>query len=211
MKGVWRMVVNPAVKPKVATTGLVIASTVVFIALALFLAFVAASELPSTLKTVTGGVLLAAVMLLVWLWWRLANQRRTWLAKATERWRSFNDAKLASGTTAEVTLLSVDAVQPTGSWVTILWNRFNHVQPAWIEALPEPIWPGTVLLIAPDPAQVMPSTPWPETYFIRATDCLAWAPCDGRPAGRHPQSPIQPGRDSDSQTSKASMGKRHGE
>jgi hypothetical protein len=187
------MIVNPAVKPKVATTGLVMASTVVLIVLALFLAFVAAAELSSTLKTVIGGVLLAAVLLLVWLWWKRTDQRRTWLAHATERWKSFNDAKLSSGTTAEVTLLSVDAVQPTGSWVTILWNRFNHVQPAWIEALPEPIWPGAVLLIAPDPAQVMPNTPWPNAYFIRATDCLAWAPTEGRPTTTYGSSVIQPG------------------
>jgi hypothetical protein len=99
---------------------------------------------------------------------------------AANRWRSFDNAKLASGTTTEVTLLSVDAVQPTGAWVTIMWNRFNHVQRAWIEALPEPLWPGSVLLIAPDPTQVIPSTPWPETYFIRAADCLAWAPAEGR-------------------------------
>jgi hypothetical protein len=187
------MVVNPAVKPRVATTGLVVASTVVLIALALFLAFVAAAELPSILKTVIGGVLLTGVLLLALLWWRQADLRRTWLAHATERWRSFDDAKLASGTTAEVTLLSVDAVQPTGSWVTIMWNRFDHVQPAWIESLPEPLWPGTVLLIAPDPAQVMPGTPWPDVYFVRAADCLAWAPAEGRPARTYSPSTMQPG------------------
>jgi hypothetical protein len=193
MNEVWRMVVNPAVKPKVATTGLVVASTVVLIAVALFLAFVAAAGLPSILKTVIGGVLLAAVLPLVLLWWRQAHQRRAWLAHATERWQSFDNAKLASGTTAEITLLSVDAVQPTGSWVTIMWNRFDHVQPAWIEALPEPIWPGSVLLIAPDPAQVMPGTPWPDAYFIRAADCLAWAPAEGRPTRTYAPSVIQPG------------------
>jgi hypothetical protein len=145
------------------------------------------------LKTVIGGVLLTGVLLLALLWWRQADLRRTWLAHATERWRSFDDAKLASRTTAEVTLLSVDAVQPTGSWVTILWNRFNHVQPAWVEALSEPLWSGTVLLIAPDPAQVMPGTPWPDAYFIRAADCLAWAPSDGRPARTYSPSTMQPG------------------
>ncbi|MET3173800.1 UNVERIFIED_ORG: hypothetical protein ABIB52_001638 [Arthrobacter sp. UYCu721] len=187
------MIVNPAVKPKVATSGLVVASTVVLMALALYIAFVPAADLSSLLKTVICGVTLAPALFLLWLWWKRADQRRTWLADATDRWRSFDDAKLASGTTAEVTLLSVDAVQPTGSWVTILWNRFNHVQPAWIEALPEPIWPGAVLLIAPDPAQVMPSTPWPETYFIRAADCLAWAPTEGRPTATRLPSAVQPG------------------
>ena len=187
------MVVNPAVKPKVATSGLVLASTVVLIALVLFLAYVPTGDLPSLVKVVVGSVLLAAVLLLVWLWWKRADQCRRWLATATEKWRSFDNAKLASGTTTEVTLLSVDAIQPTGSWVTIKWNRFNHVQPAWIEALPEPIWPGAVLLINPDPAQVMPSAPWPEAYLIRAADCLAWAPAEGRHAMSDPASTTQPG------------------
>ena len=187
------MVVNPAVKPKVATSGLVLASTVVLIALVLFLAYVPAAELPSLLTTVICSILLAAVLLLIWLWWKRADQCRRWLANATEKWRSFDNARLASGTTAEVTLLSVDAIQPTGSWVTIKWNRFNHVQPAWIEALPEPIWPGAILLISPDPAQVMPGAPWPEAYFIRATHCLAWAPAEGRHAMKDPPSAIHPG------------------
>lgn len=187
------MVVNPAVKPKVATSGLVLASTVVLIAFVLFLTYVPAADLPSLLAMVIGSVLLAAVLLLMWLWWKRAAQCRGWLANATDMWRSFDNAKLATGTTAEVTLLSVDAVQPTGSWVTIKWNRFDHVQPAWIEALPEPIWPGAVLLITPDPAQVMPSAPWPEAYFIRAADCLAWAPAEGRHALPDPPSAIQPG------------------
>lgn len=175
-----RMVVNPAVRPKVATTGLVIASAVVFIVFALSSVALAAAELPLVMKVTVGSVLLATVLVLALLWGKRSARRQTWLANAAKRWRSFDNAKLASGTTTEVTLLSVDAVQPTGAWVTIMWNRFNHVQPAWIEALPEPVWPGSVLLIAPDPAQVMPSTPWPATYFIRAADCLAWAPAEGR-------------------------------
>ena len=187
------MVVDPAVKPKVATSGLVVASTVVSLAVALFLAFVAVFDFPLPPKLVIGGTLLAAGLLLAWLWWRRAARRRIWLTSAAEKWQSFDNAQLTSGTTAELTLLSVDAVQPTGSWVTIRWNRFNHVQPAWIEALPEPIWPGAVLLITPDPAQVMPGTPWPDAYFIRAADYLAWAPSEGRPTQAFPPA-IHPGR-----------------
>jgi hypothetical protein len=177
------MVVNPAVKPRVATVGLVLTSAVVLMALALFLALAPTARLPSSVNVVMGGALLSVALLLAWLWSKRVNQRRAWLTKAAERWRSFNSTRLASGTTVEVTLLSVEAVQPTGSWITIRWNRFNHIQPAWIEALPEPIWPGAILLIVPDPVQVMPSAPWPEAYFIRAGDCLAWAPAGGRPNG----------------------------
>jgi hypothetical protein len=179
------VVVNPTVKPRVVTSGLVWASAVVMVTLVLFLVFVVAAEPPSMWEVVVGGLLLAAALLLGALWRKRVNQRNAWLADATERWRSFDSAKLTSGITTEVTLLSVDAVQPTGSWVTIMWNRFNHVQPAWIEALPEPLWAGSVLLISPDPAQVKPTAPWPETYFIQAVDCLAWAPIHGRPAVRH--------------------------
>jgi hypothetical protein len=183
------MVLNPTVKPKVATAGLVSTSTVVLIAVVLFLVSFDAAEVPSVFKVIVGGLLVAAALLLGGFWWTRVNHRRTWLADATERWRSFDNAKLASGTTTELTLLSVNAIQPTGSWVTIMWNRFNHVQPAWMEALSEPIWPGAVLLIAPDPAQVTPSAPWPDTYFIRAGDCLAWAPVDGRPTEASAVSP----------------------
>lgn len=176
------MVLNPTVKPKVVTVGLVMTSTVVLVALVLFLAFILAAGPPFLSKIIVGCLFVAAGLLLGGLWWNRVSRRRTWVLGATEKWRTFDNAKLASGTTTEVTLLSVDAVQPTGSWVTIRWNRFNHVQPAWIEGLPEPLWPGAVLLIAPDPAQVSPGAPWPETYFISSTDCLAWAPMDGRPS-----------------------------
>lgn len=175
------MAMNPVVKPVVATAGLVSASAVALIMLAMTLRYIPAADLPFSMKIVIAALPLTTALYVGWLWWSRTNRRRTWEAAAAEQWRSFDNAKLANGTTTELTLLSVDAVQPTGSWVTVAWNRFNHVQPAWLESLPEPIWPGSVLLIAPDPAQVMPGAPWPDTYFIRAVDCLAWAPGDGRP------------------------------
>ncbi len=175
------MVVNPAVKPRVATAGLVLATVVVLTATALSLVLLPSAGVPFFVKSMGVATLFAAALLIGWQWWRRTTQRRAWLEQATEQWRSFSNAKTLGHTTAEVTLVSVDAVQPTGSWVTIQWNRFNHTQRAWLESLPEPIWPGSVLLISPDPAQVMPGTPWPDTYFIRAVDCLAWAPAEGRP------------------------------
>lgn len=177
------MVVNPAVKPRVATAGLVLASAVVLCAAALSPVLLLSAGVPISAKLVGCATLFAAALLTGWQWWRRTRQRRAWLEQATEQWRSFSNAKALGGTTAEVTLVSVDAVQPTGSWVTIRWNRFNHTQWAWLESLPEPIWPGSVLLISPDPAQVMPGAPWPDTYFIQAVDCLAWAPAEGRPVG----------------------------
>jgi hypothetical protein len=186
------MVVNPTVKPRVVTPWLVWASAVVMVTLVLFLVFVVAAEPPSLWEIVVGGLLLAAALLLAALWRKRVSRRNTWLVDATERWKTFDKAKLASGTTTEVTLLSVDAIQPTGSWVTISWNRFSHVQSAWIEALPEPLWPGSVLLTSPDRGQVMPCAPWPDTHFLGAADCLAWAPHDARPAVLQAPSAVQP-------------------
>lgn len=179
---------NPAVKPVVATAGLVTTSATALILLVLAIVYIPAAELPLAPKMVAAALPLAATMIAGFLWWSRAKRRRTWEATAAEQWRSFDNAKRAGGTTTEVTLLSVDAVQPTGSWVTVAWNRFNHVQPAWLESLPEPIWPGSVLLISPDPAQVMPGAPWPDAYLIRAVDCLAWAPAEGRPSVQQPSS-----------------------
>ncbi|MGN7149204.1 hypothetical protein ACTHQ6_09460 [Arthrobacter sp. SAFR-179] len=173
------MVENPVVKPRVATVALVLTSVGVLILLVLFLAIVPATSLPLSVSLPLVAVWLAAGLLLGWQWWKRITRSREWQASSAARWRAFNTTKQSSGTTTEVTLLSVDAVQPTGSWVTILWNRFEHVQPAWLEALPEPVWPGSILLLAPDPAQIMPGLPWPETYFIRAANCLAWAPAQG--------------------------------
>lgn len=174
------MVVNPAVKPRVATAGLVLATVAVLTAAALSLVLLPSAGVPFFAKSMGGATLFAAALLTGWQWWRRITQRRAWLEQATEQWRSFSNAKALGGTTAEVTLVSVDAVQPTGSWVTIQWDRFNHTQRAWLESLPDPIWPGSVLLISPDPAQVVPGAPWPDTYFIQAVDCLAWAPAEGR-------------------------------
>lgn len=185
------MAMNPVVRPVVVTAGLVAASATVLILLVVTLTYIPAAGLPLSVKMLSVALPLAASLYLGWLWWRRAIRRRTWAVATAEQWRSFDIAKLAGGTTAELTLLSVDAVQPTGSWVTVAWNRFNHVQPAWLESLPEPIWPGSVLLISPDPAQVLPGAPWPDAYLIRAADCLAWAPAEGRPSTRRPSSSVR--------------------
>lgn len=170
------MDVNPVLKPKLATPALILISVVTVICAASFLASIAArwpSQWPSMMAAIA-FLLAAPIVGAIWL--ARVRRRRTWTAAARERWKNFDEAKRLHGTTAEITILSVDALEPTGSWVTIKWHRFDHVQSAWLEALHEPIWPGSVLLISPDPAQVMPGSPWPATYFIPASDCLAWAP-----------------------------------
>ena len=170
------MVANPVLKPKLATPALVLTSVAIAVCF-VCLVWSAAANGPDNLfllltaaKALLGGAAAGAV------WSVRARRRRSWMAGANARWDHLNDMKRSSGATAELTVVSVDALEPTGSWITIKWNRFDHVQPAWMEALPEPIWAGATLLISPDPAQVRPGAPWPETYYIRASDSLAWAP-----------------------------------
>jgi hypothetical protein len=122
------------------------------------------------------GALLLATVVVAIVWRRRIKRRRTWRRQATAQWEHFEDLRRRCGVTAEITVLHVDAIQPAGAWITIRWNRFNHVQPAWLQALPEPVWPGSVLLITPDPLQIHPAHPWPDAYYVRADHYLASAP-----------------------------------
>lgn len=182
---------NPVLKPKLATPALILSSVAIAVCV-VYLVGTAAAHGPDDLLlplTAALAVLAAAVAGAVWL--VRARRRRAWMAGANEKWDHFNDMKRRSGTTAEVTVVSVDALEPTGSWITIRWNRFDHVQGAWLEALQDPIWPGSVLLISPDPAQVWPGAPWPANYYLRASDCLAWAPPIQAPARARYSPPVR--------------------
>ena len=171
---------NPVLKPKLATPALVLTSVALSMCVA-YLLWTTAASWPSTLlfqATALAALLTTTIAGGVWL--ARLRRLRFWTLAANEKWTHFDEAKLAHRTTAEVTVLSVDSLEPTGSWITIRWNRFDHVQHAWIEALPAPIWPGSVLLIAPDPAQLWPGAPWPAVYLIRASRFFAWAPAAAR-------------------------------
>jgi hypothetical protein len=168
---------NPVLKPKLATPALILSSVAIAVWVAYLVGIAVATYWPhNLLLLLTAATSLFAAASTAAVWVTRARRRRSWIAGATEKWDDFNDMKRSSGTTAEVTVLSVDALEPTGSWITIKWNRFDHVQRAWIEALPEPIWPGSILLVSPDPAQIRPGAPWPPEYYIWASDYLAQAP-----------------------------------
>ncbi len=171
---------NPVLKPKLVTPTLILSSLAILMC-SVFLAAIATSteSPPMFLLLTVAAFLLAAAVAAVW--FARSRKRQEWTAAANEKWIHLERVKQTSGTTTEVTVLSVDALEPTGSWITIKWNRFNHVQRAWLEALHDPIWPGSVLLISPDPTQVRPGAPWPPTYYIQASRCLAWAPSRGSP------------------------------
>ncbi|MDQ0102996.1 hypothetical protein J2T10_002653 [Paenarthrobacter nicotinovorans] len=166
------MQMNPVLKPKVATPALIVVSAVMLL-LAVILV-VLSFTVSGTAWLLAALTIVCVVVLLFWA--QRLRSKRQWQTETAAQWTRLESLKAAGGTTTEVTVLTVDAVQPTGSWITIRWNRFDYIQPAWIEALAEPIWPGSVLLIRPDPAQVRPGAPWPATYRISGDHVLAWAP-----------------------------------
>lgn len=166
---------NPVLKPKLATPALILSSVATLICVVYFFGSLAASGPPVILAlTAAASLLLATVV--VTIWFARTRRLRAWTAAASEKWNFLDAVKQSHGTTTEVTVLSVDGLEPTGSWITIRWNLFDHVQRAWIEAMPDPIWPGSVLLISPDPAQVIPGAPWPPTYYISQARFITWAP-----------------------------------
>lgn len=168
------MATNPVLKPKLATPALILSSAAAIICVTGL--FVTAVGQPTLVWSLATGISVILAFTVVAVWLMRTRRVRAWAVATNEKWKQLEGLKQAAGTTTEVTVLSVDALEPTGSWITIKWNRFDHVQAAWLEALPEPIWPGSVLLIAPDPAQVRPGVPWPATYLIQASRCLGWAP-----------------------------------
>ena len=168
---------NPVLKPKLATPALILSSAGASFCLIYFVGALAANGKTPLILTLAAAVSLLLAVVVGAIWLARARKLHVWTAAANEMWNHLDAVRRTSRTTTEVTLLGVDALEPTGSWITIRWNRFNYVQQAWIESVPEPIWPGFVLLISPDPVQIRPGAPWPATYYIRAADCLAWAPC----------------------------------
>lgn len=167
---------NPVLKPKLATPALVLSSVAASFCLIYFVGTVAANGQTPLILTLAAAASFLLTVVVGAIWLVRARRLQAWTAAANEMWNHLDAVRRTRRTTTEVTLLGVDALEPTGSWITIRWNRFDYVQHAWIESVPEPIWPGSVLLISPDPAQIRPGAPWPSTYYIQASDCLAWAP-----------------------------------
>lgn len=171
---------NPVLKPKLATPALILSSVAISICAMYLLGTLAANSSPPWLLSIAAIASLVAGVVVGALWVARIRRLRAWAEAANDKWDHFDSVKRMHGTTTEVTVLSVDSLEPTGSWITIRWNRFDRIQRAWMEALRDPIWPGSVLLIAPDPHQIIPDAPWPATYYIQASAFLAWAPSAAR-------------------------------
>ncbi|MHA7299378.1 hypothetical protein [Pseudarthrobacter sp. MDT1-22] len=171
---------NPFAKPKVMTGWLAIASATAILCLAFSTcAMLPSPDSPSLWLLVAVSVIFSAAVGAIW-FYRLRRASR-WTARAVEQWRRLEATRLEVGTTTEVMILAIEAVEPTGTWVTLRWNQFDHVQRAWMEALPDEIWEGAVLLISPDPMQIQVRSPWPPVYYLRAPSYHGFAPAEGRP------------------------------
>ncbi|MDJ0318388.1 hypothetical protein [Arthrobacter antibioticus] len=167
---------NPMIRPTVPSTSLVMWSVAIGLC-TLYLVPATLANWPAPPWLITITTLLAGFSVALALRWALKVRRaRAWDVSAQLLWQQFEAARLAGGTTTEVTVLSVQEVQPTGAWVTINWDQFGYTQPAWIEGRGGTYWPGSVVLITPDPMQVHVGQPWPPTYRIAENDCRAIAP-----------------------------------
>ncbi|WP_449371764.1 hypothetical protein [Arthrobacter psychrolactophilus] len=121
------------------------------------------------------------------IWFAKARRTKTWITHAVQQWEHLFAIKSQLGVTTEVTVLDIHALDPTGTWVTIRWDKFGYVQRAWMEAIPDEIWRGSVLLISPDPTQIQVHGPWPEIYYLMATDYHAFAAAEALPYFRDPK------------------------
>ncbi|MCU6480462.1 hypothetical protein [Arthrobacter sp. A2-55] len=121
------------------------------------------------------------------IWLVQVHRTNVWIGKAVHQWEHFAAVKSRLGVTTEITVLDIHSLDPTGTWVTIRWDKFGHVQRAWMEALPDEIWRGSVLLISPDPAQIQVHGPWPEIYYLMAVDYHAFASAEALPYVRDPK------------------------
>jgi len=170
---------NPMIKPAVVSTPLLVWSVLVGLCtLYMVPATIANWPAPPWMTTVA-SILLVLALVLALRWIAKVHRASRWKSNAQRLWQELETAKRADATTTEVAVLSVQEVQPTGAWVTINWDQFGYRQPAWIEGAGGTYWPGSVLPITPDPNQVHVGQPWPPTYRITESGCVAIAPSFG--------------------------------
>ena len=172
---------NPMVKPQ-TTSGWAVTLTVI----SCVCLVVAVRLLISQLSTWRAGLAFIIIAIIVAgpaaaIWFVRIRRTKTWITNAIYQWEHFSLVKNRLGVTTEVTVLDIHALDPTGTWVTIRWDKFGYVQRAWMEAIPDEIWRGSVLLISPDPAQIQVHGPWPEIYYLMASHYHTYAPAAALP------------------------------
>lgn len=170
------METNPMIKPQLGSALLVTLTVIVGLAV-LYVTTISAMTWPGFQGLwISCGVIFVLASLVTWRWAKRIQIRRQWNQFGNRQWEYLARIKGEHEATAEITVLSFQEVQPTGSWATIRWNKFGYVQSAWIENGTFAIWPDSVLLIRPDLTQIQIGTPWPTTYYLRDHACLAIAP-----------------------------------
>ncbi|WP_425864740.1 hypothetical protein [Arthrobacter sp. TWP1-1] len=167
---------NPMIRPQLSGGFLIAMTVITGVVLLCLFATVALTWPPPTSVWIMLAVTAVAAGVIAWRWSLRVQQRRQWQQFSDRQWEYLARIKGEHEATAEITVLSFEEIQPTGSWATIRWNKFGYVQPAWIENGTFAIWPDSVLLIRPDPTQIQVGAPWPLTYYLRSHACLAIAP-----------------------------------
>ncbi|WP_129545593.1 hypothetical protein [Arthrobacter dokdonensis] len=167
---------NPMVKPHIATTPMVVTTTILAVILVCVVSIIVLAWPPKVGAWVSLAIVIVGGAFLTWRWSALIHKKTGWQQFADRQWEFLTRTQNEHSTTAVITVLGFQEVQPTGSWATIRWEKFGYVQTAWIEPCLFSIWPETVLLIRPDPNQIQVGAPWPATYHLRSIDCLAVAP-----------------------------------
>jgi len=167
---------NPMVKPHIATTPMVVMTTIVSFALLCVATIVVFGWPPRPGAWIALAIVVIAAALLTRRWTTLIHKKTEWQRFSDRQWEYLTRTQNEHSTTAVITVLGFQEVQPTGSWATIRWEKFGYIQTAWIEPCMFSIWPDTVLLIRPDPNQIHIGAPWPSTYHVSSTACLAVAP-----------------------------------
>ncbi|WP_129545523.1 hypothetical protein [Arthrobacter dokdonensis] len=178
---------NPMVKPQTSSGWAVTLSVISCVCL-----IVAVRLFTNQPAAWTSGLVFMAVTILpaggaAAIWIVKMRRTKTWITNAIQQWEHFAAAKSCLGVTTEITVLDIHSLDPTGTWITIRWDKFGHVQRAWMEAIPDEIWRGSVLLISPDPAQIQVHGPWPEIYYLMAANYHAFASADALPYFRDPK------------------------
>lgn len=172
---------NPMVKPQTssgwAVTLTVISCVCLAIALRLFVG--RTSAWTAGLAVLAIAIILAGLAAAIWV--VKIRRAKAWINSAVQQWEDFSAVKNRLGVTTEVTVLDIHTLDPTGTWITIRWDKFGHVQRAWMEAIPDEIWRGSVLLVSPDPAQIQVHGPWPEIYYLMASNYHTYAPAAALP------------------------------
>ncbi|WP_186759836.1 hypothetical protein [Arthrobacter alpinus] len=177
---------NPMVKPQISSGWAVTLTVISCVCLATAIRLFMAQPVAAVGCVLVGAAIgLAGVAAAIW--FVKIHRTKAWINKAVQQWEHFTSVKSQLEVTTEVTILDIHSTDPLGAWATIRWNKFDHVQEAWVEALPDEIWRDSVLLISPDPAQIQVHGPWPEIYYLLAADYHAYAPAAAFPYFRDPE------------------------